>query len=143
MYMWASRWHSGKESACQCRRHKRHRFSSWVRKMSWSRDRLSIPVFLGFLCESAGKESTCSEGDLGSIPVLGRFLGEWKGYPLQYSDLENPMDCTVPGAHKEPDMTERFSLTSLTNPSITKSHYRNSSPASYVYRLRGRILSRC
>ena len=44
---------------------------------------------------SDGKESTCSEGDLGSIPELGRSPGEEKGYPLQYSALENPMDCRV------------------------------------------------
>ena len=39
-----------------------------------------------------GKESACNAGDLGSIPGLGRFPGEGKGYPLQYSCLENPMD---------------------------------------------------
>ena len=32
-------------------------------------------------------------GDLGSIPGLGRSPGEGKGYPLQYSGLENSMDC--------------------------------------------------
>ena len=46
-------------------------------------------------CDSAGKESTCNVGDLGSIPGLGRSPGEGKGYPLQYSDLENSMDYTV------------------------------------------------
>ena len=49
----------------------------------------------GFPCGSAGKESACNEGDLGSIPGLGRSLGEGKGYPLQYSGLENSMDYTV------------------------------------------------
>ena len=44
---------------------------------------------LGFPCGSAGKESTCNVGDLGSIPGLGRSPGEGKGYPLQYSGLEN------------------------------------------------------
>ena len=44
---------------------------------------------------SAGKESACIVGDLGSIPGLGRYPGEGKGYPLQYSGLENSMDCTV------------------------------------------------
>ena len=39
-------------------------------------------VFLGFPCGSAGKESTCSAGDLGSIPGLGRSPGEGNGYPL-------------------------------------------------------------
>ena len=39
---------------------------------------------LGLTC-SVGKESACNSGDPGSIPGLGRFLGEGKGYPLQYS----------------------------------------------------------
>ena len=39
--------------------------------------------------------SACNEGDLGSIPELGRSPGEGKGYPLQYSGLENFMDYTV------------------------------------------------
>ena len=38
---------------------------------------------LGFPCGLAGKESACNAGDLGSIPGLGRFPGEGKGYPLQ------------------------------------------------------------
>ena len=50
------------------------------------------PVFLGFPGGSAGKESACSAGDLGLIPGLGRSPGGGKGYPLQYSGLENPMD---------------------------------------------------
>ena len=53
---------------------------------------LPTPVFLGFPCGSAGKESACNVGDLGSIPGLGRSPGEGKGYPLQYCDLENSMD---------------------------------------------------
>ena len=43
------------------------------------------------------KESACNAGDLGLISGLGRFLGKGKGYPLQYSGLENSMDCTVHG----------------------------------------------
>ena len=50
---------------------------------------------MGFPCGSAGKESTCNAGDLGSIPGLGRSPGRGKGYPLQYSGLENPMDHIV------------------------------------------------
>ena len=72
----------------QCRR-------PWVGKIPWRRDRLSTPVFLGFPCVSAGKESACNEGDLDSIPGLGRSPGEGIGYPLQYSGLENSMDYTV------------------------------------------------
>ena len=44
---------------------------------------------------SVGKEFACNAGDLGSIPGLGRSPGEAKGYPLQYSCLENSMDCIV------------------------------------------------
>ena len=40
---------------------------------------------------SADKESAYNVGNLGSIPGLGRFPGEGKGYPLQYSGLENSM----------------------------------------------------
>ena len=49
---------------------------------------------------SAGKESTCNVGDLVSIPGLGKSPGEGKGYPLQYSGLENSMDCIVHGVAK-------------------------------------------
>ena len=71
------------------------RFDIWVGKIPWRRNRLPIPVFLGFPGSSAGKESACHEGDLGSIPGLGRSSGEGKGYPLQFSDLENSIDCIV------------------------------------------------
>ena len=73
----------------------------------WRRDRLPIPVFLGFPGGSAGKESACNAGDLGSIPGLGRSPGEGKGYPLQYSDLENSMNY-IPWGHKESDTTEQL-----------------------------------
>ena len=63
-----------------------------VRKIHWRRDRLPTTVFLGFPCGSAGKESTCNVGDLGSTPGLGRSPGEGKGYTFQYSGLENSMD---------------------------------------------------
>ena len=46
----------------------------------------------GFPGCSAGKESACNAGDLGSTPGLGRSPGEGNGDPLQYSCLENPMD---------------------------------------------------
>ena len=63
----------------------------------------------GFLGGSAGKESTCNAGDLGLIPGLGRSPGEEKGYPLQYSGLENSTDYVVHGI-SESDMTEWLSL---------------------------------
>ena len=52
----------------------------------------TIGYHLGFPGDSDGKESTCNVGDLGSIPRLGRSLGEGNGNPLQYSCLENSMD---------------------------------------------------
>ena len=52
------------------------------------------------LCVSAGKESACNAGDLGSIPGLGRSPEEGKGYPLQYPGMENSMDYTVHGVTK-------------------------------------------
>ena len=65
----------------------------WVGKIRWRRDRLPTPVFLGFPDGSAVKESACNVRDLGLIPGLGRSPGEGNGYPLQYSGLENSMDC--------------------------------------------------
>ena len=76
------------------------RFDSWVGKILWRRDRLPTPVFLDFPGGSAGKESTCNAGDLGSIPGLGRSPGEGKGYPLQYSGLKNSTGCIVHGVAK-------------------------------------------
>ena len=58
---------------------------------------------MGFPTNSVGKESVCDAGDPGSIPGLGRSPGERKGYPLQYSGLENSID-------KESDTTEQLSL---------------------------------
>ena len=57
-------------------------------------DRLPTPVFLGFPCGSAGKESTCNAGDPASVSGLGRSPGEGKGHPLQYFGLENSMHYT-------------------------------------------------
>ena len=51
----------------------------------------------GFPCGSAVKESACNAGDPSLIPRLGRSPGEGKGYPLQYSGLENSMDRIVHG----------------------------------------------
>ena len=60
------------------------------------------------------KESTCSAGDLGLIPGLGRSSGGGHGNPLQYSCLENPhgwrsLGGHIPWGHKESDTTERIS----------------------------------
>ena len=49
---------------------------------------------------SAGKEFDCNMGDLDSIPGLGRSPGEGKGSPLQYSGLENSVNCIVHGSQR-------------------------------------------
>ena len=81
----------------QCRR---PHFDSWVGKICWRRDRLPNPVFLGFPCGSAGKESACNVGDL--VQTLGWKdpLEKEKANPLQYSGLENSVDCIVRGFTK-------------------------------------------
>ena len=52
----------------------------------------------GLPCDSAGKKSACDVGDLGLVPGVGRSPRGGKGYPLQYSGLENSMDCCPPGS---------------------------------------------
>ena len=64
-------------------------YSGLENSMDCRRDRLSIPVFVGFPCGSAGKESTSNERDLGSIIGLGRSPREGKSNPLEYSGLQN------------------------------------------------------
>ena len=71
-------------------------------------NRLPTLVFLGFPCGSADKESACNAGDLGSIPGLGRSLGEGKGYPLQYFGLENSMDYIMHGVTKSQTQLSDF-----------------------------------
>ena len=59
-----------------------------------------MSLIIGLPGGSDSKESACSAGDLGLISGLGRSPGEGKGYPLQYSCLENSMDCIVHGVAK-------------------------------------------
>ena len=77
------------------------------------RDLSSGSLLYGFPCDSAGKESACNVGDLGLIPRLGRPPGEGKGYPLQYSGLENSMYCIVHGVIKSQTGLSDFYFTSL------------------------------
>ena len=72
---------------------------------------------------SAGKESACSAGDLGSIPGLGRSPGEGKGYPLLYSGLENSMDCIVHGVAKS---QTQLSALHFTSPIIPRGRKRDA-----------------
>ena len=70
----------------------------------------AVLILLGFPCGSAGKESACNVGDLDLIPGLGRSPEEGKGYPLQYSGLENSMDCIVHGVVKSQTILSDFHL---------------------------------
>jgi len=67
-------------------------FDSWVEKIHWRRDRLPTPVFLSLPGGSTSRESA---HNVGSNPGLQISPEEGNGYPLQYSGLENSMDCTV------------------------------------------------
>ena len=80
---------------------------------------------MGFPHGSVGKEFTCNAGDLGSIPGLGRSPGKGKGYPLQYSSLENSMGCIVHGVAKS--WTQQLSLSSFQKLQIGKNTH------TYVY----------
>ena len=51
-----------------------------------------IQLQLGVRGGSDGKASSCNAGDMGSVPGLGRSLGEENGNPLQYSCLKNSVD---------------------------------------------------
>ena len=62
----------------------------------------------GFPGGSAGKESACNVGDLGSIPGLGRSPGEGKGYLLQYSGQESSVDSVVHGVAKSQTRLSNF-----------------------------------
>ena len=70
---------------------------------------LCVALYIS-VCGSAGKESAHNAGDLDSIPGLGRSPGEEKDYPLQYSGLENSVDCISPWGRKESDTIEQLSL---------------------------------
>ena len=87
-------------------------FNSWVRKTTWSMDRLPTPVFLGFPGGSDSKESACNAGNLGSIPGLGRSLGGGIATHSSILAWRIPMDrgawrATVHGVTKS--WTERLS----------------------------------
>ena len=68
-------------------------FNSWVGKIHWRRGRLPTPVFLGFPCGSAGKESTCNVGDWVRSPGWEDSLEKGKVTP--YSILAWRIPWTV------------------------------------------------
>ena len=71
---------------------------------------------MGFPGATDGKESACNVGDLGSNPGLGKTPGKGEGYPLQYSGLENSMDCIVHGFAKSQTRLSNFHFNALRVP---------------------------
>ena len=114
---------------------RRPQCDSWLRKSHWRRDRLPTPVFLGLPGGSAGKESVCNAGDLGSIPGLERSRGEGNGNLLQDSCLENPMDrgawqATVHGVARSQTQLSNFTSLQLVSRFI---HVTASGRISFFY----------
>ena len=87
------------------------------------------PFSLDFPCGSASKESACNAGDLCLIPGLGGSSGEGNGNPLQYSGLENSMDC--PWGRKESDTNEWLSFSGFI--SHNSNEIRQSTPKCPSY----------
>ena len=90
---------------------------------------------MGFLGGSAGKESTCNMGDLDWIPGLGRSPGDGKGYPLQYSGLENAMDCIVHAVAKSRTRLSDFHLHFHCNMMKTNTNYSINYYSSSLFKI--------
>ena len=104
VWPWSTKWIRTKANQVlprECTDHSKHPLpTTWDNSTDGQYEnqidyRASPPSGAGLPFGSADKESNCNVGDLGSIPRLGRSPGEAKGYPLQYSGLENSMDCIV------------------------------------------------
>ena len=100
-------------------------FRTWSFQMLQVRQEIQSVIVLsseqkGLPCGSAGKETACNAGDLGLIPGLRRSPGERKGYPLQYSGLENSMDCTVHGVPWTQSQTQLNDFQIKSNSSVEK-----------------------
>ena len=83
---------------------------------------LPTPVFLGFPCGLAGKESARNAGELGSIPGSGGSSGEGNSSLLQDSGLENSMDCTVHGVAKNRTQLRDFHFHSIHSASCAQNY---------------------
>ena len=88
--------------------------------------------FMGFPGGSAGKESACNVGVLGSIPGLGRSPGKGNSYSLQYSGLENSMDSRVHGVTKSQAQLSNFDLRGFPGSSVGKESACNAGDPSSI-----------
>ena len=94
-------------------------------------------TYMGFPGGLAGKESACNAGDLGSIYGLGRSSGEGKGYPLQYSGLENSLECIAHGVAKSRTQLSDFHLMFILGVNVYIPQ--TSSPCSAWWRAGGAV----
>ena len=94
-------------------------------------------VFRGFPGGSAGKESVCTAGDLGSIPGLGRSPGGGNGNPLQLSCLENPVGREAWRAHGVTESRTRLSSAQHTGGAVGKNPSANAGDARDVSSVSG------
>ena len=89
-----------------------------VQSLGWEdlleKGKATHSVFLGFPGDSAGKNPPAIWETWVRSPGLERSPGEGKGYPLQYSGLENSMDCVVHGV-AESDTTEQLALSGVSD----------------------------
>ena len=96
-------------------------------------------IYMDFLCGSAGKESTCNVQDLGSISGLGRSPGEEKGYPLQYSGLENSLDFIVHGVTMSQTWLSDFHFHFWSSQQLQKKHLVKSNSQSQFKNKLGKV----
>ena len=90
--------------------HRRPWFYPWVGKTCWRRDRLPTPIFSGFACSSAGKQSANDAGDQGSISGLGKILWRRERLPTPVFWPGEFHGLYSPWGRKESDTTEQLSL---------------------------------
>ena len=77
-------------SLCQCILN--YMVGAFIPLLLYSEKKRYTTDSVDFVDGSVVKNPLANAGDMGSVPELGRYSGEEKGYPLQYSCLENPMD---------------------------------------------------
>ena len=116
--MWAMIWSfpggtSGRESACQCRRCKRHGFHPWVTKIPWRRKWQPTPAFLPgkppWTEEPGELHSPWGRKESDMTKRLSTDRHQFSSVTQSYSTLWNPMDCSMPGVpvhHQLPEFTQ-------------------------------------
>ena len=105
---WASQWLSGKESACQCRK---HRFDPWVRKIPWRREWQSIPVFLSG--KSHGQKSLAGHSPWGCKRVRNDLATKYQVINVFCMEVSRDICVDVPQGTREANTVLMSSLTRI------------------------------